>query len=93
MAATTTLKISEELKTRIHVAAEASGKSVHAWMVEAIAAQADLAQRRQAFVASALRAEQEVAQYGLVFDADEVFSYVLAKAEGHRAVKPKKRKL
>lgn len=44
------------------------------------------------FVASALKAEQEVAEYGLVYDADEVFSYILAKAEGKRAAKPKPRK-
>jgi len=91
--ATTTIKLPDELKDRVVAAAAAAGKTTHAWMVEAIAAQTDLAQRRQAFVASALRAEQEVAQYGLVYDADEVFSYVLAKAEGRKATQPKKRKL
>jgi len=32
------------------------------------------AERRREFVASAIAAEEEVAQYGLVYDADEVFS-------------------
>ncbi len=93
MTVTTTIKLPDELKDRVATAAAAAGKSPHAWMVDAIAAQAALAQRRQAFVASALKAEQEVAEYGLVYDADEVFSYILAKAEGKRAVKPKTRKL
>ena len=93
MTVTTTLKLPEELKDRVVSAATAAGKTPHAWMVEAIEAQAALAQRRQAFVASALKAEQEVAQYGLVYDADEVFSYIMAKTEGRRAGKPKTRKL
>lgn len=93
MTVTTTIKLPDDLKDRVTSAAAAAGKSPHAWMVDAIEAQAALAQRRQAFVASALKAEQEVAQYGLVYDADEVFSYIQAKAEGRRANKPKSRKL
>jgi hypothetical protein len=61
-------------------------------MVEAIEAQAALGQRRQDFVASALKAEQEVAEYGLVYSAGKVFSYILSKAEGKFAAKPKPRK-
>ena len=92
MPVTTTIKLPDDLKDRVVYAAAAAGKSPHAWMVDAIEAQAALAQRRQAFVASALKAEQEVAEYGLVYDADEVFSYILAKAECKRATKPKPRK-
>ena len=52
-----------------------------------------LSEKRKAFIDSALKAEQEVPRYGLVYDADEVFSYILAKAEGRRAARPKARKL
>jgi hypothetical protein len=52
-----------------------------------------LSEKRKAFIDSALKAEQEVSRYGLVYDADEVFSYILAKAEGRRAARPKARKL
>ena len=62
-------------------------------MIEAIEAQTALAERRQSFITSALNAEQEVAQYGLVYDADEVFSYIKAKAEGRRSKRPSARKL
>ncbi len=92
MAASTTLKLPDELKSRIASAAAASGKTAHAWMIEAIEAQAALAERRREFVASALEARQEVAQYGLVHDADEVFSYIQAKVEGKAAKRPKLRK-
>ncbi|OFZ96186.1 MAG: hypothetical protein A2Z44_11700, partial [Betaproteobacteria bacterium RBG_19FT_COMBO_58_11] len=60
---TTTLKLPEALKERITSAAEAAGKSPHAFMVEAIAAQTALAERRAAFVSAAHTAEQEVAEY------------------------------
>lgn len=93
MAVTTTLKLPEELKARIASAAEAAGKTSHAYMIEALAAQAALDERRRAFVASALLAEQEVAEYGLVYDADEVFSYIQAKIEGKPNKRPKAKKL
>ena len=93
MTASTTLKLPDEMKIRIASVAAAAGKSAHAWMVEAIESQAALAERRRAFVASALKAEEEVAQYGLVHDADEVFSYIKAKIEGRAAKRPKARKL
>lgn len=90
---TTTLKLPEELKERVASAADAAGKSPHAFMLEAIAAQTALAERRNAFVEAAHTAEQEVAQYGLVYDADEVFSYLQDKIKGKRAKRPKAVKL
>ena len=93
MAATTTLKLPEELKARIASAAEAAGKSPHAYMIEALAAHAALDERRRAFVTSAHAAEQEVAEYGLVYDADEVFSYIQAKLDGKPNKRPKAKKL
>lgn len=93
MSASTTLKLTEQLKGRIASAAAASGKTAHAWMIEAIEAQTALAERRQSFITSALNAEQEVAQYGLVYDADEVFSYIKAKVEGKKSKRPSARKL
>lgn len=93
MTATTTLKLPDELKARIATAAEQAGKSPHAFMVEALQAQTDLAEMRQRFVADALLAREEVAQYGLVYDSDEVFSYIKARAEGKPAERPTPRKL
>ena len=93
MAVTTTLKLPEELKARIALAAEAAGKTSHAYMIEALVTHAALDERRRAFVASALLAEQEVAEYGLVYDADEVFSYIQAKIDGKPNKRPKAKKL
>lgn len=88
MTATTTLKLPDELKARIAAVAQQSGKSAHAFMVEALQLQTELAERRTAFVTDALLAREEVARYGLVVDADEVFDYLKARAVGSLARKP-----
>ncbi len=82
---TTTLKLPEDLKERIAAVAADAGKSPHAFMVEALGAQTALAERRKVFVAAAHTAAQEVAQFGLVYDADEVFGYLQDKLKGKRA--------
>jgi len=93
MTSTTTLKLPEELKARIASAAQKAGKTPHAFMIEALAAHTALAERRREFLASAYAAEQEVAEYGLVYDADEVFSYLRDKVTGKRAKRPRPVKL
>ena len=90
---TTTLKLPDDLKERIAAAAADAGKTPHAFMVEALAAQTTLAERRRVFVDAALTAEQEVAEYGLVYDADAVFSYLQDMLRGKRAKRPKAVKL
>jgi predicted transcriptional regulator len=90
---TTTLKLPDDLKERIAAAATVAGKTPHAFMVEALAAQTALAERRRAFVDAAVTAEQEVAEYGLVYDADAVFSYLQDTLQGKRAKRPKAVKL
>ena len=59
MASTTTLKLPEKLKARIASAAQATGKAPHALMIDALSTQMTLFERRQAFIASAIKAEQE----------------------------------
>jgi predicted transcriptional regulator len=82
MIATTTLKLPDGMKERIVSAAEAADKTQHSWMIHALAAQLLLSERCRSIVECALLAEQEVAEYGLAYDADEVFSYVKARAAG-----------
>ncbi len=88
MATTTTLKLPDPLKARIASAAGYAGKTSHAFMLEALQAQTELAERRREFVDAALKAREEVAQYGLVYDADEVFSYIQALSQGKEAERP-----
>ena len=93
MSATTTLKLPDDLKARIAIVAEQTGKTPHAFMVEALRIQTELAERRREFVQSARLSEQEVAEYGLVYDADEVFSYLRDRLAGRPTQDPKTVKL
>jgi predicted transcriptional regulator len=90
---TTTLKLPDDLKRRIGDAAATAGITPHAFMVEALARHTDLAERRNAFVGGALAAEEELAQYGLVCDADEALSWFKSRAQGENPARPKKRRL
>lgn len=88
-----TLKLPQELKTRINNLAAATGKSPHAFMVDALAAQASREETRGAFVASALAAREEVSRYGQVMEAADVHKWLLARAEGGKVARPRARKL
>jgi len=92
MSSSTTLKLPSELKDRVADAAQAAGQSPHAFMVEAIEAQTRLAERRREFISSALEAEREVAQSGLVYDGDEVLSYLQSRLSGQPERRPRRRK-
>lgn len=88
-----TLKLPEELKQRINDLAAASGKSPHAFMIDALSAQASREEARGAFVASALEARQQVARYGQVMEAADVHKWLLARAAGGKVARPRARKL
>ena len=62
-------------------------------MVEAIEIQTALSERRREFLGDALVAREEVAQYGLVYDGDEVLSYLKERLEGRKLARPRKRSL
>ena len=85
---TTTIKLPDALKSRIANAAAAAGKTPHAFMLESLQAQIELVERRRQFVDQALLAREEVAQYGLIYDADEVFSYIQARLAGKQIKRP-----
>ena len=89
MAATTTLKLPENLKARIASAAQATGKSPHAFMVEALEAQAHLAEMRESFINDALASAAEVDAGGALYAMEDVGTYILARTAGKAAKRPK----
>ena len=86
---TTTLKLPEELKSRIASLAESAGKTPHAFMVEALEAETQRSELRRNFVRTALKAEQEVATYGEVYAMDAVHRHFADKLAGRPARRPK----
>lgn len=80
--ATTSLKLPGSLKQRVNTLAELAGKSPHAFMVDLIAEETDRAEKRYAFIQSALEAKKDFDATGMGYDADEVHAYMRAKIKG-----------
>ena len=88
MTQSTTLKLPDDLKSRIAVAAREAGKTPHAYMIDALIAQADRAELRRSFVANALAAEREFLENGEAYEAEDVFRWVRARLAGENPVPP-----
>ena len=83
-----TIKLPDELKLRIAAAIEGTGISAHAFMLQAIAQQTALVEKRKAFVTVALAARQRAIKSGKGYAAAEVHDYLEARLAGERAVRP-----
>ncbi|OGA08864.1 MAG: hypothetical protein A3D95_00995 [Betaproteobacteria bacterium RIFCSPHIGHO2_12_FULL_69_13] len=89
MAASTTLKLPEELKERIAPLAQSAGKTPHAWMIDALEAQTALAELRKRFVEAALTSVAEYERTGKAYAAQDVRKYLLAKVSGKKPRRPR----
>lgn len=87
--ATTTLKLPEDLKERIAPLADAAGKTPHAWMVEAIANQASMAEKRASFIREADERLNRFEQTRAAYRAEDVHRYFLGLATGKKTARPK----
>jgi predicted transcriptional regulator len=85
----TTLKLPAELKARIAPLAESAGKTPHAWMVEALQAQAELAEMREAFLAEALASAAATDAGGPLYAMEDVHAYIRARAAGKKVSRPR----
>lgn len=88
MPATTTLKLTDDLRARIAPLAQAAGKTMHAWMVEALEAQATLAEMRESFIADAQIAADEIDAGGPLYAAEDVHAYIVGRAQGRTVRRP-----
>jgi predicted DNA-binding protein len=86
---TTSLKLPTKLKERIASLAKSSGKTPHAWMIEALERQAELAELREKFLYEALDSAAEVDSGGPLYAAEEVHAYIRARAAGRPVKKPR----
>lgn len=85
----TTLKLPADLKERIATLVKGTDQSMHAFMVEAIAQQTLLAERRRTFVDEAKVAQKDALRTGAGYPADEVHAYMKARVQGRKAPRPK----
>ena len=87
--ATTSLKLSDELKRRAVEAAAKQGVSPHAFMVGAIDRATSAAEKRAEFLADAVAAREQLLDSGEGYEAGEVHDYLKARIAGRKVSKPK----
>ena len=85
---TTSLKLPEDVKELAIEAARQLGITPHAFMVDAIRAAALAAEKRAAFVASALVARKDTLATGSGYAAAAVHDYIRKRAKDKAARRP-----
>lgn len=89
MAGTTSLKLPEDLKARIAALAPGVAQTPHAYMVEAIAEKVARDEKRREFIGSARESAAHFKRTGIVYALEDVEHYIMRKAAGRKAAKPK----
>jgi len=92
--ATTTIRLDDELKTRVAAAAERAGKTSHAFIIEAIAGTLEQAELKDRFHREADARWAKILDEGKTVPWAEMRTYLAARAEGRPSVhRPRARKL
>jgi predicted transcriptional regulator len=89
---TTTLRLPDELRTRLARLAEKSGKSPHSLMLEAIAQKVDEEELRASFHAEADGRFTEMMESGVGIPWHDMRAYLRTRAGGKSARAPKARR-
>jgi predicted transcriptional regulator len=80
----TTLKMPADLKDRIAAVVDGTGKTPHAFMLEAIEEQTKSAEKRKAFIAEGEAALDETQKTGKAYRLEDVHEYMQAKMAGKK---------
>lgn len=86
--AITTLKLPDEVKKRIAPLARSTGMTPHGWMVQTLERESEREARHEHFVADSLAAAAELEAGGKRYAANDVETYLLAKASGAKTKRP-----
>ncbi|MGJ8670118.1 MAG: CopG family ribbon-helix-helix protein [Oceanococcus sp.] len=90
---TTTIRMSDDLKSRIHNVAQAQGLSAHALILEAIAEKADSGERQVAFLGSAKSRMSQIAESGEAISWTDMRTYLKSCVNGQGLERPTPRKI
>jgi predicted transcriptional regulator len=90
---TTTIRLPEDLKARVTVAAKRAGTTAHNFILEAIAEKADQAARRGDFNDLADARYANIATTGKTISWNEMRGYLEARLAGKTAMRPVAKKL
>ena len=89
---TTTIRIDDELKDRVAAAAEKSGKTAHAFMLDAIQQGVEQAELDEDFHRVASERWAKLLTTGKTIALNDAQSWLVARARGERPRKPLARK-
>ena len=89
MAITTTLKLPEQLKSRIARLAKARQQSAHSVMVEALEREIVREERMREFVLDALEADRKIESGEAVYRAEDVHAWLERLARNPKAARPR----
>lgn len=87
----TSLKLPEDLKRRIARLAASAGQTPHAFMVDALAREAERSELRARFAADAAESEREALESGKAYPLDVAFNYLEARVVGKKIRQPRAR--
>lgn len=90
---TTTIRLPEDLKTRIAKAAEAAGTTVHGFILEAIAEKAEQVERRAEFHALADQRYAQFLETSEYIDWEDARAWLKQRLAGKPAKRPLIKKL
>lgn len=90
---TTTIRLPEELKSRVARAAERSGTTAHGFILQAIAEKTEALERQSAFRADTERRYTEIVASGQTLPWAEVRDYLERQVAAKSAIRPAARKL
>ncbi|MBP6298966.1 MAG: ribbon-helix-helix protein, CopG family [Arenimonas sp.] len=90
---TTTIRLPEDLKSRIAVAAKRSGTTSHSFILEAIAEKAEQDERRGNFHDQAEQRYANIMATGMTIPWQDMRTYLEDRVAGKAVIRPKARKL
>lgn len=90
---TTTIRLPDQLKTRVAAAAERAGKTAHGFILEAIAEKIDEEERRSDFNDVAEKRYSKIAASGKTIRWSEMRTYLLGRLAGKKRRRPAAKKL
>lgn len=85
---TTTIRLEDELKSRINAAAAQAGKTAHAFILEALAQKVEQVEQDDAFNALADERWARIRATGKTVAWDDAKTYLAARANSERPRKP-----
>ncbi|CAN5336816.1 hypothetical protein BH11PSE11_BH11PSE11_37130 [soil metagenome] len=90
---TTTIRLPEELKARIAVAAERAGTTAHNFILDAIAEKTDQEERRNNFYDAADERYAKIVSFGKTIPWPVMRKYLEGRLEGKNMARPAAKKL